>query len=268
MTSNLELPVFTNNSEVELGGKWGMVIDQDLCTGCQACVAACAMENNVPFVGETDMAYGRGMHWIRVERLWENLEGDYQDVKMTDYQPLMCQQCHNAPCEPVCPVYAAVHSMSEDLNLQVYNRCVGTRYCANNCPYQARVFNWRDYTDYREGNAAHTVNTANNDPSWAVLQNQLNPDVTVRRRGVMEKCTFCIQRIHKAEDTAKSEGREIRDGEFTTACAQACPANAITFGRIDDPESMVSKAAETSRGSHLLEEMRTMPRVTYLAGGA
>jgi len=158
--------------------------------------------------------------------------------------------------------------MSEDLNLQVYNRCVGTRYCANNCPYQVRVFNWRDYTDYREGNAAHTVNTANNDPRWAVLQNQLNPDVTVRRRGVMEKCTFCIQRIHKAEDKAKSEGREIMDGEFTTACAQACPANAITFGRLDDPESMVNKAAETSRGSLLLEEMRTVPRVTYLAGGA
>ena len=268
MTTNLEMSGFTNNSEEELGGKWGMVIDQDICTGCQACVAACAMENNVPFVGEEDVAYGRGMHWIRVERLWEGLEGDYRDVKMTDYQPTMCQQCHNAPCEPVCPVYASVHSMSEDLNLQVYNRCVGTRYCANNCPYQVRTFNWRDYTDYREGNASHTINTANNDPSWSVLQNQLNPDVTVRRRGVMEKCTFCIQRIHKAEDKAKSEGREIEDGEFTTACAQACPANAITFGRLDDPETMVNKAAETSRGRHLLEEMGTLPRVTYLAGGA
>jgi Fe-S-cluster-containing dehydrogenase component len=256
MTTNLELPVFTNNSEEELGGRWGMVIDQDICTGCQACVAACAMENNVPFVGEVDAAYGRTMHWIRIERLWDGLDGDYQEVKMTDYQPTMCQQCHNAPCEPVCPVYASVHSMSEDLNLQVYNRCVGTRYCANNCPYQVRTFNWRDYTDARLR------------PELTLLQNQLNPDVTVRRRGVMEKCTFCIQRIHKAEDAAKSEGREIEDGEFTTACAQACPANAITFGRIDDPETMVSKAAETSRGSHLLEEMRTLPRVTYLAGGA
>jgi molybdopterin-containing oxidoreductase family iron-sulfur binding subunit len=268
MTTDLELSVFTNNSEEELSGRWGMVIDQDICTGCQACVAACAMENNVPFVGEVDTAYGRGMHWIRVERLWEGLDGDYREVKMTDYQPTMCQQCHNAPCEPVCPVYASVHSMSEDLNLQVYNRCVGTRYCANNCPYQVRTFNWRDYTDYREGNDSNTVNTANNDPSWSVLQNQLNPDVTVRRRGVMEKCTFCIQRIHKAEDKAKAEGREIEDGEFTTACAQACPANAITFGRIDDPETMVTKAAETSRGRHLLEEMGTLPRVTYLQGGA
>jgi len=256
MSTNLELPMFTNNSEAELGGKWGMVIDSDLCTGCQACVAACAMENNVPFVGETDVAYGRGLHWIRVERLWEGLDGDYREVKMTDYQPMMCQQCHNAPCEPVCPVYASVHSMSEDLNLQVYNRCVGTRYCANNCPYQARVFNWRDYTDDR-------IN-----PALTTLQNQLNPDVTVRRRGVMEKCTFCIQRIHKAEDTAKSEGRAVQDGEVVPACAQACPANAITFGRIDDPETQVSKAAETSRGSLLLEEMRTQPRVTYLAGGA
>jgi molybdopterin-containing oxidoreductase family iron-sulfur binding subunit len=256
MTTNLELPIFTNSSEEELGGRWGMVIDQDICTGCQACVAACAMENNVPFVGEEDAAYGRTMHWIRIERLWEGLEGDYREVKMTDYQPTMCQQCHNAPCEPVCPVYASVHSLSEDLNLQVYNRCVGTRYCANNCPYQVRVFNWRDYTDAR-------IN-----PALTTLQNQLNPDVTVRRRGVMEKCTFCIQRIHKAEDKAKSEGREIEDGEFTTACAQACPANAITFGRLDDPESMVNKKAETSRGSHLLEEMRTVPRVTYLAGGA
>jgi molybdopterin-containing oxidoreductase family iron-sulfur binding subunit len=146
--------------------------------------------------------------------------------------------------------------MSQDINLQVYNRCVGTRYCGNNCPYQVRAFNWHDYTDARIR------------PELTILQNQLNPDVTVRRRGVMEKCTFCLQRIHKAEDKANSEGREIRDGEFTTACAQACPANAITFGRIDDPESMVSKAAETSRGSHVHEEMRTQPRVTYLAGGA
>jgi len=255
MSVNLEVPVFTNNSEEELGGKWGMVIDQDLCTGCQACVAACAMENNVPFVGEEDAAYGRTLHWIRIERLWDGLEGNYEDVRMTDFQPMLCQQCHNAPCEPVCPVYASVHSMSEDLNLQVYNRCVGTRYCANNCPYQVRVFNWRDYTDAR----LH--------PELVTLQNQLNPDVSVRRRGIMEKCTFCIQRIHRAEDKAKSENREIQDGEFTSACAQACPANAITFGRIDNPDSMVSQAALTSRGGHLLEELRTLPRVTYLAGG-
>jgi molybdopterin-containing oxidoreductase family iron-sulfur binding subunit len=253
MTTELELPVFTNNSEAQLGGRWGMVVDQDICTGCQACVAACSMENNVPFVGEDDANYGRAMHWIRIERLWDNK--DFPGTKMTSFQPTMCQQCHNAPCEPVCPVYASVHSLSEDLNLQVYNRCVGTRYCGNNCPYQVRAFNWRDYNDARQR------------PELASLQNQLNPDVTVRRRSVMEKCTFCIQRIHSAEDKAKSEGRAIRDGEFTTACAQACPANAITFGRIDDPNSVVTQAAMTSRGRHLLEELGTLPRVTYLAGG-
>jgi molybdopterin-containing oxidoreductase family iron-sulfur binding subunit len=148
--------------------------------------------------------------------------------------------------------------MSEDLNLQVYNRCVGTRYCANNCPYQVRVFNWRDYMDERIR------------PWLETLRNHFNPDVTVRRRGVMEKCTFCIQRIHKAEDKAKSEGREVRDGEFTSACAQACPANAIVFGRLDDPESQVVQLAELNRSRATLmhEELRTLPRVTYLAGGA
>jgi Fe-S-cluster-containing dehydrogenase component len=251
MKSDLELPVFTNTSEKDLEGKWGMVIDQDICTGCQACVAACAMENNVPYVGEEDAGYGRGMHWIRIERFWE---GTYPDVKMTPYQPMLCQQCHRAPCEPVCPVYAAVHSMSEDINLQVYNRCVGTRYCANNCPYQARTFNWRDYTN------------ADIHPELKTLQNQANPNVTVRRRGVMEKCTFCIQRIHQAEDTAASENRDIRDGDVTPACAQACPANAITFGRIDDPNSRVSKAAAVDRGYHMLEDLGILPRVTYLNG--
>src|SRR5574340_1210088 len=207
------------------------------------------MENNVPFVGEEDAAYGRTLHWLRIERLWE---GEYPNVKMTSYQPVMCQQCHNAPCEPVCPVYASVHSLSEDLNLQVYNRCVGTRYCANNCPYQARVFNWRDYMDPRQR------------PELVTLSNHWNPDVTVRRRGVMEKCTFCIQRIRHAEDAAASENRDIRDGEVVPACAQACPADAIVFGRIDDPATRVSQAAVTSRDSHLLEELGTLPRVTYL----
>ena len=233
-------------------GKWGMVIDRDLCTGCQACVAACSMENNVAFVGEEDSGYGRSMHWIRIERFWE---GEYPEVKMTSQQPVLCQQCGHAPCEPVCPPFAAVHSQAEQLNLQVYNRCVGTRYCANNCPYQVRVFNWRDYTDERL------------DPALVTLKNQYNPDVTVRRRGVMEKCTFCIQRIRKAQDKAKSEGREVADGEFTTACAQACPANAIMFGRVDNPESLVSQLASQNRGSKLLEELGTLPQVTYLNGG-
>jgi Fe-S-cluster-containing dehydrogenase component len=237
----------------EAPGKWGMVIDQDICTGCQACVMACAMENNVPFVGEKDSGYGRAMHWIRIERFWE---GEYPNIKMTHYQPVMCQQCGQAPCEPVCPAFATVHSQAEQINLQVYNRCVGTRYCANNCPYQVRAFNWRDFNDPRRDEAIKT------------LQNQFNPDVTVRRRGVMEKCTFCIQRIHKAQDKAKSEAREVADGEFTTACAQACPASAITFGRVDDPESLVSQLATQGHGVKLLEELGTLPRVTYLVGGA
>jgi molybdopterin-containing oxidoreductase family iron-sulfur binding subunit len=162
---------------------------------------------------------------------------------------MLCQQCHNAPCEPVCPVFAAVHSPAEDLNLQVYNRCVGTRYCANNCPYQVRVFNWRDYERPEP------------------LNNQFNPDVTVRRRGVMEKCTFCIQRIHRAEDQAKSEGREVQDGEFAPACAQACPADAIIFGRLDDPESRVNQLSEPGRGFQMLEELGTVPRITYFKEG-
>jgi molybdopterin-containing oxidoreductase family iron-sulfur binding subunit len=186
------------------------------------------------------------MHWIHTERFWV---GQYPEVS-TEFQPVLCQQCGHAPCEPVCPVYASVHSESEDLNLQVYNRCVGTRYCANNCPYQVRTFNWRDYERPEP------------------LNNQFNPDVTVRRRGVMEKCTFCIQRIHKVEDQAKSEGREIEDGEMVPACAQACPADAITFGRIDDPESRVSKAALNEHGYKLLEDLGTLPRVTYLKGGS
>jgi molybdopterin-containing oxidoreductase family iron-sulfur binding subunit len=229
----------------EAEGKWGMVIDQDLCTGCQACVAACAMENNITFVGEEDAGYGRSLQWMRIERFWE---GEYPEVKMTPFQPTLCQQCGHAPCEPVCPVFAAVHSPADELNLQVYNRCVGTRYCANNCPYQVRVFNWRDYERPEP------------------LNNQFNPDVTVRRRGIMEKCTFCIQRIHRAEDTAKSEGREVEDGEFAPACAQACPADAIVFGRLDDPESKVSQLTRQKHGVKLLEELGTQSRVTYFTG--
>jgi Fe-S-cluster-containing dehydrogenase component len=226
--------------------KWGMVIDQDLCIGCQACVAACVMENNNSFVGETDAGYGRSMHWIRIERFWE---GEYPNVKNTPFQPVLCQQCEHAPCEPVCPVFAAVHSLSQKTNLQVYNRCVGTRYCANNCPYQVRVFNWLDFERPEP------------------LSNMLHPDVTVRRRGVMEKCTFCLQRLLQAEDKASAENRELMDGEVITACAQACPTSAIVFGRIDDPSSQVSQLAKDGRAEHLLEDLDTLPSITYLKGG-
>jgi Fe-S-cluster-containing dehydrogenase component len=237
----------TNASEEGSQGIWGLVVNQDVCTGCQACVTACAMENNIPWVGEDDAAYGRQMSWIRVERLWE---GEYPEVKSTPFQPIMCQQCGKAPCEPVCPVFATVHSESEQINLQVYNRCVGTRYCGNNCPYVVRVFNWFDYQ--------------RPDP----MNNQLNPDVTVRRRGVMEKCSFCIQRIHKAENVAKSEGREVYDGEVEPACVQACPASALIFGRLDDPESEVSRLSKGDSAHTLLEDLGTLPRVTYLHGGS
>lgn len=244
----------------EADGKWGMVIDRDLCTGCQACVAACVMENNLSFVGEEDAGYGRSMQWIRIERFWE---GEYPEVKVDGgFQPMLCQQCGSAPCEPVCPVFAAVHSPSQELNLQVYNRCIGTRYCANNCPYQVRQFNWRDY--HIEADRGNEVNGELVFP----LHQQFNPDVTVRRRGVMEKCTFCIQRIHKAEDMAKSEGRAVEDGEFTTACAQACPASAITFGLLDNPESLVNQLAHLERGSIHLEELNTRSRITYLEEGS
>jgi len=227
--------------------KWGMVIDQDLCTGCQACVTACSMENNISFVGEVDAGYGRSMHWMRIERFWE---GVFPDVKATPFQPVLCQQCLHAPCEPVCPVYASVHSQAEQTNLQVYNRCVGTRYCANNCPYQVRAFNWRDF------------------PRPEPLSSQLHPDVTVRRRGVMEKCTFCLQRILRAEDAANAEARELTDGEVATACSQVCPTGAIVFGRLDDPESLVSHLVRDGRAVQLLEELGTLPSVTYLKGGS
>ena len=222
--------------------RWGMVIDLDRCTGCKACEVACAAENNLPIAGSERVAEGRGTQWIRVERYWE---GEFPEVHAR-FVPVLCQQCSNAPCEPVCPVFATYHN-DEGLNVQVYNRCVGTRYCANNCPYKVRVFNW--YA-----------------PEWpASLVEQLNPDVSVRAKGVMEKCTFCIQRIRRAKDLAKGERRELVDGDVTPACAQTCPTEAIVFGDLDDPESRVSRARKSERAGRLLEELGTEPAVTYLA---
>jgi len=231
------------NSEAPQG-KRGMVVDLDRCTGCGACVTACAMENNLPWVGEDGNSYGRGMHWIRIQRYWE---GEYPHVRAR-FIPVMCQQCHAAPCEPVCPVYAAVHSLSEDINLQVYNRCVGTRECAANCPYKIRIFNWYDWKHPEP------------------LNLQLNPDVTRRRRGVMEKCTFCLQRLRRAQEDARLQGRVLEDWDVQPACVQVCPTNALVFGDLRDPESKVSKLSRSARGTTMLEELGTIPRVVYLLG--
>jgi anaerobic selenocysteine-containing dehydrogenase/Fe-S-cluster-containing dehydrogenase component len=246
--------------------RWGMAIDLDACTGCQACVVACQAENNVPSVGKGDIDYGRSIHWLRVERWWDRghagppatghaatsrtglahaAEAPASERPHARFLPMLCQHCEVAPCEPVCPVFAAYHT-ADGLNAQVYNRCVGTRYCGNNCPYMVRRFNWYRY-------------------EWpAPLNLQLNPDVAVRDRGIMEKCTMCVQRIIAGRDRARDEGRSPRDGEIQTACQQTCPSQAITFGDLKDGKSRVSGLSGSPRGYHVLGELGTRPAVTYL----
>ena len=255
--------------------RWAMTIDLARCTGCSACVTACYAENNIPTVGAPwqgrslrpfhdrrtaagtrdparTSCKGREMAWIRIERYYEGGEDGVADFD-TRFVPMMCQHCGNAPCEPVCPVYATYHS-PDGLNVQVYNRCVGTRYCSNNCPYKVRYFNWYGY-----GEPARRQYAFPEPLNW-----QLNPDVTVRGKGVMEKCTFCVQRIREAEHRAKLEKRPLTADEFTTACAQACPSRAITFGDAADETWTVAHLAEDRRAYHVFEELNTYTAVVYL----
>lgn len=244
---------------------WAMVVDLDRCTGCGACVTACQAENNTPVVGEEECGKGRVLNWMRIERY---VEGEYPDVKVK-FIPVFCAHCDKAPCEVACPVYATYHNQ-DGLNVQVYNRCVGTFTCATYCPYDVRRFNWFTYKDKGSFESP--------------LDEQLNPDVTVRTMGVMEKCTFCIQRIVAAKDRAKDENRKVRDGEVIPACVQSCPSKALTFGDLNDPNSQVSKLAglpaepyylresgsklakisKNPRAYRLLEDLNAAPTIIYL----
>ncbi|WP_321289246.1 TAT-variant-translocated molybdopterin oxidoreductase [uncultured Sunxiuqinia sp.] len=232
------------------GHHWGMAIDLNSCTGCGNCAISCQAENNVQVIGKEQVRNRRIMHWIRVDRYYS---GDPANPEVSN-QPVMCQHCDNAPCENVCPVAATPHS-TEGLNQMAYNRCVGTKYCINNCPYRVRRFNWFQYIN----NNKFDYN-ANNDLGRMVL----NPDVTVRSRGVVEKCSMCVQRIQEKKQTAKLEGRMIEEGEIKTACQQSCPGNAIVFGDLNNPESKISKLFKDERNYHLLEELHTLPSVGYL----
>jgi len=233
--------------------RWAMAIDLNSCTGCNACVVACHAENNIPMVGPELIKRGREMHWIRIERFQQTVGENGKTTNDVRFVPMMCQHCSDAPCETVCPVYATYHN-PEGLNAQVYNRCVGTRYCSNNCPYKVRAFNFFDYS------APDKATFAFPEPlNW-----QLNPDVTVRSKGVMEKCTMCVQRILEGKGNAKDEQRPVRDGEIQTACAQSCPTQAIVFGDLLDPSSQVAKLSQDGRRYWVLEDLRTRPGVTYL----
>jgi Fe-S-cluster-containing dehydrogenase component len=252
------------------GIKWGMSIDLNSCFGCGSCVVACHAENNVPVVGKHEVMRGHEMHWLRIDRYFSG-DPDEPESIQTIFQPMLCQHCENAPCENVCPVAATNHS-TEGLNQMAYNRCIGTRYCANNCPYKVRRFNWADYTgadSFPEnqdqsiiGKLDDVVFMMNDDLTRMVL----NPDVTVRSRGVIEKCSFCVQRLQEGKLKAKKQNRTLVDDDIKTACQQACPANAIEFGNVNNKESVVSKLRKDNpdRTFYVLEPLHTLPSINYM----
>jgi molybdopterin-containing oxidoreductase family iron-sulfur binding subunit len=249
------------------GIKWGMSIDLNSCFGCGACVVACNAENNVAVVGKSEVLRAHDMHWLRIDRYFTGDPNNPESIQ-TVFQPMLCQHCDNAPCENVCPVAATMHS-SEGLNQMAYNRCVGTRYCANNCPYKVRRFNWADYqgADSFPDNQRDVLDEAalmmNDDLTRMVL----NPDVTVRSRGVMEKCSFCVQRLQEGKLKAKKENRTLTDKDAQTACQQACASDAIVFGNANNPESAVSLSRKENKNRlfYSLEQLHTLPNVNYLA---
>ena len=250
------LPLW-RDQDYSKGHQWGMSIDLNACTGCSACIVACQSENNIPVVGKEELARGREMHWLRLDRYFveDEKQGATIDDPLVSHQPVACVQCEEAPCENVCPVTATVHS-DEGLSEVVYNRCVGTRYCANNCPYKVRRFNYVNW---------------HNDAVWKecgglpeTIQMQQNPNVTVRFRGVIEKCTYCVQRIQSTRLGSRRDEREIKDGDIVTACQQSCPSDAIVFGDLNDLGSRAAKLAMADRRYSLLEELGTKPRTTYL----